>query len=181
LAEKEQYYLNLYQPEYNQILPWGPGEENKENNTLANLPKLPTSMIEYNAFAKQLVLFQLSNQQLTIINPSPGLSLIPWKVKPVHLPIIPNKKSSFEVKPKKTWTLSETTRLKQSLAQQKRTKHPKPGFAVQVLDLVTNKNIIYPSYREATQALNIPVDIIPKYINRNQNKPYKKRYVFTKL
>jgi hypothetical protein len=77
LAEKEQYYLNLYQPEYNQILPWGPGEENKENNTLANLPKLPTSMIEYNAFAKQLVLFQLSNQQLTIINPSPGLSLIP--------------------------------------------------------------------------------------------------------
>jgi hypothetical protein len=52
---------------------------------------------------------------------------------------------------------------------------------VQVLDLVTNKNIIYPSYREATQALNIPVDIIPKYINRNQNKPYKKRYVFTKL
>jgi hypothetical protein len=74
LAEKEQYYLNLYQPEYNQL-----PKDNKEDNTLANLPKLPTSIIEYNAFTKQLVLFQSPNQQLTIINPkgSLGLSLIP--------------------------------------------------------------------------------------------------------
>jgi hypothetical protein len=72
LTEKEQYYLNLYQPEYNQL-----PKDNKEDNTLANLPKLPTSMIEYNAFAKQLVLFQPPNQQITSINPSPSLSLIP--------------------------------------------------------------------------------------------------------
>jgi len=177
LTEKERYYFQLYHPEYN--LP--PKDNKKDQSVIDNsLAKLPTSIIEYNAFAKQLVLFQPPNQQLTSINPSPSLSLIPWKVKPVHLPIIPNKKSSFEVKTKK-WTLSEATRLKQSLAQQKRTKHPKVGLAVQVLDLVENKTTVYSSLREAARALNIRDIRISEYFNREQSKPYKKRYVFTKV
>jgi len=177
LAEKEQYYLNLYQPEYNI------NQENKEDQLIIanSLAKLPTSIIEFDILNKQLVLFKPLNQQLTSINPFASLSLIAWEVKPVHLLVIPSKKFSFEVKTKKTWTLSETTRQKQSLAQKKRTKHPKPGFAVQVQDLSNNTTVVYSSIREAARALNIRDIRISEYLNRNQIKPYKKSYVFTKL
>lgn len=214
LNEKEQYYLNLYQPEYNTVAlqskdrEYNINKENKEDRLIINnwgkqsflllcnsLSKLPTSIMEYNAFAKQLVLFQPPNQQITNIYPSPSLSspllkdtevihkglhsLIPWEIKPVHLLIREITTPIVKVKTKK-WTLSETTRLKQSLAQQKRTKHPKPGLSVQVQDLVKSQTIIYSSYREAARALNIDKQIISDYFNRNQIKPYKKRYIFTK-
>jgi hypothetical protein len=51
---------------------------------------------------------------------------------------------------------------------------------VQVQDLVENQTIIYSSYREAARALSIDKKIITDYFNRNQIKPYKKRYIFTK-
>lgn len=71
LAEKEQYYLDIYQPEYNI------SEENEEDQLITDNSQLSTSIVEYNVFAKQLVLFQPPNQQLTSINSSPSLSLIP--------------------------------------------------------------------------------------------------------
>jgi hypothetical protein len=49
---------------------------------------------------------------------------------------------------------------------------------VQVQDLIENKTIIYSSYRKAARALNIDKQIIIDYFNRNQSKPYKKRYGF---
>lgn len=41
--------------------------------------------------------------------------------------------------------------------------------------------MIYSSIREAARALNIRDIRISEYFNREQSKPYKKRYVFTKL
>jgi len=38
---------------------------------------------------------------------------------------------------------------------------------------------LYNSMGAAAKALNIDVCIISRYFNRNQIKPYKKRYVFT--
>jgi hypothetical protein len=58
---------------------------------------------------------------------------------------------------------------------------PNPGSPVQVQDLVKSQTIIYSSYREAARVLNIDKQIISDYFNRNQIKPYKKRYIFTKV
>jgi hypothetical protein len=54
-------------------------------------------------------------------------------------------------------------------------------LAVQVQDLSNNSTMIYASIREAALALNIRDIRISEYFNRNQIKPYKKRYVFTKV
>ena len=177
LAEKEQYYLDLYQPEYNIF------KVNSEEQpiTVNPLSQLPISMIEFNTFNQQLVLFKPPRQSLMISNSFPNLSLIAWEVKPVYLLIREIPAPVAKVRTKKTWTLSEATRLKQSLAQQKRTKHPKPGFAEQVLDLSNNTTTVYSSIREASRALNILEQTISIYLKRNQTKPHKKRYVFTKV
>ena len=68
-----------------------------------------------------------------------------------------------------------------SLARRQRKQQPKPGFPVQVQDLVANKTIIYSSYREAARALNINRQAIFNYFSNKQSKPYKKRYIFTRL
>ncbi|RPB18023.1 hypothetical protein L211DRAFT_883852, partial [Terfezia boudieri ATCC MYA-4762] len=111
LAGKEAYYIQIYQPEYNT-----PKKSEEDQLTIESY-QLPTSLVEYNALAKQLILFQPPNQQLTI----------------------------------------------------------------QVQDLVADKATVYSSYREAARALNISVEIISKYLSRNQSKAYKKRYIFTKI
>jgi hypothetical protein len=49
------------------------------------------------------------------------------------------------------------------------------------LDLSNNNTITYSSLREASRALNILKQTISKYLSNNQTKPYKKRYIFTKL
>lgn len=72
LAEKEAYYLELYQPEYN--IP----KKNKEDQLIieSSLTKSLTSIIEYNALDRQLILFQLPRQSLMIRSSSPRLFLI---------------------------------------------------------------------------------------------------------
>jgi hypothetical protein len=51
---------------------------------------------------------------------------------------------------------------------------------IQVTDLELNTSTIYHSMYEAAKALNIPQSRISLYFRNNQQKPYKKRYVFTK-
>jgi hypothetical protein len=104
LTEKEAYYLELYQPEYNQIIPWGPGEDKPAEQPIieSSLAKLPTSIIEYNSLDKQLVLFQPPKQSLITSNHSQSLSLTLFKVKPVHLLIRERPVPIVKVKPKKT-------------------------------------------------------------------------------
>jgi group I intron endonuclease len=52
---------------------------------------------------------------------------------------------------------------------------------ISVLDLETNISTVYNYIGAAAKALNIHHSIISAYFNRNQIKPYKKRYVFTKI
>jgi hypothetical protein len=56
-----------------------------------------------------------------------------------------------------------------------------PPIRIEVFDKETNKTTIYNSMREAGRALNIPHYIISKYFSKNQQKPYKNRYIFKKL
>lgn len=51
---------------------------------------------------------------------------------------------------------------------------------IEVLDLDTKKSTIYPSMHEAARTLNIRQSSISKYFYKNQKKPFKGRYIFTK-
>jgi hypothetical protein len=57
--------------------------------------------------------------------------------------------------------------------------HPN-SIKIQVTDLEINTKTIYHSVNSAAKALNIHPYIISGYFNRNQIKPYKGRYVFTR-
>ncbi len=54
------------------------------------------------------------------------------------------------------------------------------NIKVEVTDLETKITTTFHSMGAATSALNIPKSIITKYFARNQQKPYKGRYVFRK-
>jgi hypothetical protein len=56
-----------------------------------------------------------------------------------------------------------------------------PPQKVEVLDKNTNLKTYYESFREASRALNIRHTVISKYFSKNQQKPYKGRYVFKKI
>lgn len=178
--EKEQYYLQLYQPEYNRL------EDKKEAKPIIDnsLSKSPLSIVGFNALNKQLVLFEPAIKQLTKRSEPLTLSLIPLDTKFIkdkeHLKVS-LKNPILEVKTKKTWTLSEATRQKQSLARRQREQQPYPSIQIKVQDLVENKTTIYSSLREASKALNIWKQTISKYLINNQTKPYRKRYIFSKI
>jgi len=57
----------------------------------------------------------------------------------------------------------------------------KPSQKLQVFDKDTNVTTLYPSISEAARVLNIDPRRIYMYFSRNQAKPYKKRYIFTKV
>ena len=86
---------------------------------------------------------------------------------------------------------SEETIYKMRIAKQGE-KHPmfgkprpekagKPSIKLKVLDKETNKTTIYSSISEAATSLNINPRRIYMYFSRNQVKPYKNKYVFTKM
>jgi hypothetical protein len=106
VAEKELYYFQLYQPEYN-----NKPEDNKEDGliidnslsespTSSSSPPLGWGIIEYNALPKQLVLFEPAIKQLTKISQPLVLSLTPPEVKLIIHESI--KDPIIEVKAKKT-------------------------------------------------------------------------------
>jgi group I intron endonuclease len=57
----------------------------------------------------------------------------------------------------------------------------KSSVKLQVFDKETNETTIYSSISEAARVLNIEPRRIFMYFSRNQIKPYKNRYVFTKI
>lgn len=57
-----------------------------------------------------------------------------------------------------------------------------PSQKIEVFDKQTNMTTHYDSLSEAARALNLSSPkIISQYISRNQIKPYKNRYTFTKV
>jgi group I intron endonuclease len=68
---------------------------------------------------------------------------------------------------------SEVTRAKISASQPN-------SLQIEVTDLELNTSTIYKSINEAARAINCDESSIRHYFKRNQRKPYKKRYVFTK-
>lgn len=91
---------------------------------------------------------------------------------------------------------SEESKLKMSISQKTILRqgayHPmygvprpegagKSSIKLQVFDKETNKTTIYSSISEAATNLNINPRRISMYLSRNQQKPYKNRYVFTKI
>ena len=56
-----------------------------------------------------------------------------------------------------------------------------PSQIIQVTDIKNNTTICYDSINAAARALNINQSVIKMYFIRNQQKPYKGQYTFTKL
>jgi NUMOD1 domain len=52
---------------------------------------------------------------------------------------------------------------------------------IEVFDKETNLTTFYDSISAAAKGLNIPYSSISDYFARNQQKPYKGRYIFKKL
>jgi group I intron endonuclease len=65
--------------------------------------------------------------------------------------------------------------------QKKREGAGRPSQAIEVIELETGNKNTYESTREAGRALNIDGSIIARYLRDNQKKPYKGRYIFTKI
>nr|QBM09682.1 hypothetical protein [Dactylella sp.] len=89
-------------------------------------------------------------------------------------------------------SLSEETRLKMALAKKGKIHKDETiikfkiaaasrAQKISVFDVVNNKKIEYDSIATAAKSLEIKPAIILNYINRNQIKPYKKRYIFSKV
>lgn len=60
-----------------------------------------------------------------------------------------------------------------------RTKLPRPGFSVEVLDLKTNQTVIYESIRDAAKALDTHLSTLHRREKNGINKPFRNRYVIT--
>jgi penicillin V acylase-like amidase (Ntn superfamily) len=69
---------------------------------------------------------------------------------------------------------SEDTKMKIRLSNPNR-------FMVSVTDILNNVEIIYDSVNQAEKALDISSGQISQYFNKNQQKPFKKRYIFKKI
>lgn len=55
------------------------------------------------------------------------------------------------------------------------------SLKIEVTDLELGTQTVYDSIHEAARALNFPQSRISMYFKRNQQKPYKSRYIFTKI
>jgi group I intron endonuclease len=80
-------------------------------------------------------------------------------------------------------TRSEVTRAKMSASQMGNTNgqnHPN-SIKIQVTDLELNTKTIYKSMRAAARALNIRQSSISKYFIKNREKPFKGRYIFSRV
>jgi group I intron endonuclease len=65
--------------------------------------------------------------------------------------------------------------------QKKREGSGRPPQAIEVFVLETGNKNTYESTGEAGRALNIDSSTISRYLRNNQKKPYKGRYIFTKI
>jgi group I intron endonuclease len=57
----------------------------------------------------------------------------------------------------------------------------KPGQKIEVLDKETNLTTTFDSFSAAATALGIRQEAIKNYLALNQQKPYKGRYIFSKV
>jgi hypothetical protein len=67
---------------------------------------------------------------------------------------------------------------KNSLGRKRPDGAGRPSVQIEVLDLFTGIKTVYPSISEAAKALDVRYSTISNYILRNQQKPYKGRYIF---
>jgi hypothetical protein len=77
-------------------------------------------------------------------------------------------------------SLEDKANISASLMGNSNAKNHPNSLKIQVTDLETNISTTYDSIRAAERALNLNSGIITTYFKNNQQKPYKKRYVFTK-
>jgi group I intron endonuclease len=142
-----------------------------EKDLNINPPTVPKSLILYQPITLQLITTLDSSKPETILATSKQ------KTKNIKFHTEETKtKISLSLRGR---VLNEAIKAKMKVVQKNRIKCPKPGFAVQVLDLENEKITLYSSYREVERALNMGAGTITRRIKGNITKPYKKRYIIS--
>jgi group I intron endonuclease len=143
-----------------------------EKDLNINPPTAPKSLILYQPITLQLITTLGSSKPETILATSKQ------KTKNIKFHTEETKtKISLSLRGR---VLNEAIKAKMKVVQKNRIKCPKPGFAIQVLDLENEKITLYSSYREVERALNMGAGTITRRIKGNITNPYKKRYIISK-
>lgn len=74
---------------------------------------------------------------------------------------------------------TEETKAKLREKALNRTKLPRPGNEVEVLDLKTNQTTIYNSLRDAVKGLDTHLSTLLRREKKGNAKPFRGRYVIT--
>jgi group I intron endonuclease len=156
----EQKYINLLKPEYNILKIAGSllGFKHSEE-TLANMRKRKLSEEH-----KAKILASITGKNHPLFN--------------TNRPEVTRAKiSASMIGIQKT----EQHKAKISAALMGNSNRNKHAQKIEVTDLELNTKTIYPYINAAARALNCAESSIRLYFRNNQQKPYKKRYVFTKI
>jgi group I intron endonuclease len=78
-------------------------------------------------------------------------------------------------------SLEHKAKISASMFGKNNAKNQPSSLKIEVTDLEKNISTIFNSMGEAARALKIAQAIISTYFRNNQKKPYKGRYVFTKI
>jgi len=72
-------------------------------------------------------------------------------------------------------------KLTEETKQKMRGRKPLNSQQIQVLDNTTNQTTVYESISEAAIALDVKQPSLCRYLKGTQVKPYKNRYIFSKI
>ena len=172
LIKREQYYLDLFTPEYNVLrfayssLGYKLTEEtlDKINKNLTNLN------------ISKSIKVKVTNLETNILHEYPSI-----REAAKHLGTNKNtlKKYILSFKPFKGIYMLESN-LSVSNFDSNYINHPN-SIKIEVTDLELNTITSYTSIHSAAKALGIGHKTITKFFSRNQSRPYKGRYIFKKI
>lgn len=160
VIQREQYYFDLYKPEYNicQIAGSSLGRVSSDETRLKLRNAWLLRLYKNNSFNCDITLSEFILDNLT------------ERVAKLELNIAKIQKKFTEITTKKESKVSMETRMK-ILASTKTSQ------AVFVTDLINGNTTKYPSARRAAETLGISNSTIMNKLNHKNNKPYKRRYL----
>jgi group I intron endonuclease len=181
VVQREQYYLDLFQPEYNILKTAGSSLGFK--HTEETLAKFRVRKHSEETLAKFRVRSHSEETKQKMSEAKLGISLSEDTRRRMS-----EAKSSISEETRRRMSeaklgvsLSEYTRIRMSEAKKgiaKTEGSGRPSVPIEVLDLETGIKTTYDSMGEVARALGTCRSSISQYFSRNQQKPFKKRYWF---
>jgi len=164
--EREQYYLDLIKPEY-------------------NILKTAGSMLGYTHSTEVLIKMSEARKGLKFSEETKiKMSEAQKEIDNSGRFSKGHKHSELTIDKFRARKHTEETKIKMSEAHVGRKKAEgsgSPSQKIEVFDKKENQTTTYGSFSEAARALDINQQAISNYFLRNQKKPFKGRYLFSKI